>query len=86
MRTLGGEKLTHEELTTLLDHVEAVLNSRPTVAIGEDPSEEIALTPGHFLIVRSLTSQPEIGDYVSKGGYLSRFQRLSSLRVHFWDM
>ena len=85
LRTLGGEKLTHEELTTLLVHVEAVLNSRPIVAFGEDPSEELALTPGHLLI-GSLTEQPEIGESVSKLGYLSRFQKLSSLRAYFWDV
>ena len=49
LRNLGGEKLTHEELMKLLVHVEAVLNSRPIVAIGQDPSDEIALTPGHLL-------------------------------------
>ena len=34
LRTLGDEKLTHEELMTLLVHVEAVLNSRPIVVDG----------------------------------------------------
>ena len=85
LRTLGGEKLTHEVLTTLLVYVEAVLNSRSIVAIGEDHSEELALTPGHLLI-GSLTEQPEIGESVSKLGYLSRFQKLSSLRAYFWDV
>ena len=45
LKTLGQEKLT-----TMLVEVEAVLNSRPIVAISDDPSDEVTLTPGHLLI------------------------------------
>ena len=70
----------------MLVEVEAVLNSRPIVAVSEDPSEEVALTPGHLLIGRSLKALPEIDACASKGGSLSRFRRLSSLKAHFWGV
>lgn len=54
LRTMGQVRLTFEELTTILVDVEAILNSRPIVAVTEDPNDGVALTPGHLLIGSSL--------------------------------
>lgn len=49
-RVLGEQKLTYEELSSLLTKVEACLNSRPLCPLTEDPDEFYNyLTPGHFL-------------------------------------
>lgn len=45
-----------EEFTSLLDQVEAVLNSRPIKALTDDPKDFSALTLGHFLIGKPLTT------------------------------
>ncbi|KAH8298723.1 hypothetical protein KR059_011105, partial [Drosophila kikkawai] len=43
-------KYTFEELATLLAKIEACLNSRPISLMSEDPTDLVALSPGHFLI------------------------------------
>jgi len=59
-RVVGTVKLTFEELSTVFTQIEACLNSRLLVSIGnhEDDGIEI-LTPGHFLIGCPLTSLPD---------------------------
>lgn len=86
LRTIGQARLTYEELTTVLVDVEAVLNSRPIVALTEDANDEEALTPGHLLIGSSLKAMPEIDERCSKGLSLKRFRQLSLLKGHFWDV
>ena len=51
--------LTFVEMTRVLTEVEAILNSRPLSPVkSTDIDAPLALTPGHFLIGRSLKSLP----------------------------
>lgn len=84
-RTLGNNSLNYEELSTLLIQIESILNSRPLSPLSTDPSDPTALTPGHFLIGRSLNSIPE-KDYTQvPSGRLSRFEYIAQLRQLFWN-
>jgi len=59
-RIFGEHKLTFEELITVLSEIEAGLNCRPLIPIFAPSSEGIdCLTPGHFLIGRSLQALQE---------------------------
>ncbi|KMQ86917.1 gag-pol protein, partial [Lasius niger] len=49
-RVIGESTLTFEEMSTVLSQIEACLNSRPLLALTDDPEDVSALTPGHFLI------------------------------------
>ena len=49
-KTIGTQKLSKNQLVTLLTEVEACINSRPLVYETEN---DIALTPNHFLIGKS---------------------------------
>ena len=56
---MGKTKLTFEEAATVLAQVEACLNSRPLSPMPCDDDGKEAVTPGHFLIGRALTSLPD---------------------------
>ena len=50
MRVIGDTRLTYEEFATSLCQVEACLNSRPLLALTDDPTDMRPLTPTNFLI------------------------------------
>lgn len=58
-RIIGCDQLTYEQFNTLIVQVEGILNSRPLVALSQDPSGLGYLTTGHFLIETPITSFSE---------------------------
>ncbi|XP_076384620.1 uncharacterized protein LOC117224036 [Megalopta genalis] len=83
-RVVGPELLTFEGLNTLIIDVEAILNSRPLTPLSSDPSELLALTPGHFLIGDALTSLRDRDLQGTPANRLSAWQRVQQLKQHFW--
>lgn len=83
-REVGDTILTFEELTTIFAKVEAILNSRPLVAMSEDPSDLEVLTPGHFLIGQPLVALPESHWKDTKMSRLSRFQIIQKMYQNIW--
>ncbi|CAG9133832.1 unnamed protein product [Plutella xylostella] len=80
-RVLGDQKLTYEEFTTLLTHVEACLNSRPLCALTEDPDYD-HLTPGHFLVGGPILSRPQVqSDNISLP---KRWQLIQAMNKQIW--
>lgn len=76
-KTIGSSSLTFEELATLMAQLEAILNSRPLTPMSADPRDLNALTPGHFLIGRSLVSLAEPDVTHININRLNRYQLLS---------
>ncbi|XP_026465156.1 uncharacterized protein LOC113367788 [Ctenocephalides felis] len=83
-RVLGNAILTFEDFYTVLTQIEAILNSRPISPLSSDPNDYDPLTPGHFLIGKSLTSTPDPSVLETLDNRLSRYQRLQKLVQHFW--
>ena len=83
-RVIGEQTLTYEELSTLLQGIEAYLNSRPLVPLSDDPSDISTLTPAHFLIGRPLLSLPEESFSGVNPGVLKRWQLLNQLKESLW--
>lgn len=84
-RVLGNCHLTFEQLYTTLTQIEAILNSRPLTPLSSDPADCTPLTPGHFIIGRSLTSLPQKDYLNASDNILSRFQHIERLRQQFWN-
>ena len=83
-RTIGDQRLTYEELNTLLCQIEACLNSHPLTPITEDAKDLLPLTPGHFLIGEPVTSLETSADADFDVTGLKRWRLVNNMRNHFW--
>nr|XP_031836982.1 uncharacterized protein LOC116428908 [Nomia melanderi] len=83
-RVIGEQRLTFEELYTILTQVEACLNSRPLHPLSCDPNDLSPLTPGHFLIGVALTAPPQADLLHLNQNRLNRYQLIQYTAQHFW--
>lgn len=85
-RVIGTQTLTYEEYTTLLANVSACLNSRPLIALDDDPTTAQAVTPAHLIIGRALIG-PLQYDYVEvPDNRLQRWRLVQKLAQQFWTL
>ena len=86
LKSVGVQRLTSEELYTVLAEVEATLNSRPLVPLDSAPTDGVqALTPGHFLVGRPLRALPEKTDQTSSISSLRHWNLCQRLSAEFWS-
>lgn len=83
-RIAGNANLTYEEMLTLLIEIEGILNSRPLYALSNDPNDYNPITPAHFLIGRAIVGLPELDFSETADNRLTRYERITKLRQHFW--
>lgn len=84
-RVVGDAHLLESEMQTVLIQIEGQLNSRPIVPLPASPSDEMALTPGHFLVGRPLNAIPDPDQQAIPENRLSRWRRVQQLAQHFWS-
>ncbi len=85
-RVVGENKLTFEEMSTVLCQVESCLNSRPLVPLNSPNDDGIeALTPGHFLIGKPLEALPDQTDVPIKQTFSRKWNLCQSLSREFWS-
>ena len=84
MRKVNGlQRLSFEEFLTILNQIEAVLNSRPLYPMSSDPNDPTPLTPAHFLIGDSLLTLPSADIQVSTN---VRYRLLQNNIKDFWKV
>ncbi|XP_072377913.1 uncharacterized protein [Diabrotica undecimpunctata] len=83
-RLVGNLRFTFEVFYTIICQIEAILNSRPITQLSNDPNDLSVLTPGHFLVGKSLTSPPEPDLSEIPQNRLSLFQHISKIHQTFW--
>lgn len=83
-KTISDNKLTFEELSTLLAQIEACVNSRPLCPLSTDPNDISMLTPAHFLVGETLIAPPEQNHLETKATWLSRWQKVQQMTQYFW--
>ena len=81
-RVVGKQIFSYEEFLTIINQVEAALNSRPISPLSNDPNDPLALTPGHFLIGDTLMSMPSGAP--SKSNPVQRFRLVKKIQEDFW--
>ncbi|XP_066585644.1 uncharacterized protein [Prorops nasuta] len=84
-RVLGTFLPTFEEMTTLICRIEACLHSRPLSRLRDDIESLECLTPGHFLVGRSLLAPPEMSVLDLKESTLNRWQTITRITELFWQ-
>ena len=85
-KTLGTQKLTSEEMYSIVIKVEAILNSRPLVPMDSTPLDGAqVLIPGHFLVGRSLKALPEMPDTATSIKALRRWNLCKRLTHEIWN-
>lgn len=84
-RIIGKQELTQAEMTTVLATIEACVNSRPIIALKDEPDlDEMVLTPGHFLIGRPLLAKPE--PKVEEKCLPTRYNLVRRMQQRFWEV
>ena len=81
-RVIGLQRLSYEELLTVINRIEAILNSRPLVPLSSDPTDPTALTPAHFLIGDTMLSLPQ--EDTEKLSIKLRYKLIQKLQSDFW--
>ncbi|CAC5390307.1 unnamed protein product [Mytilus coruscus] len=82
-KTLKKKLLTDVQLQTILKEVEAIINSRPLVYVGDDINSRITLTPSHFLSLNPKVGIPEI-DFDIRDPNYKRCESSSDKLLQLW--
>lgn len=84
-RVLGNHSLSMEDMQTLLAQIECCLNSRPLIALSDDPTDFESLTPGHFLTGSSLKSVPDVDVTKIPTNRLRSYQQIQKFLQQIWQ-
>ncbi|VDI16697.1 Hypothetical predicted protein [Mytilus galloprovincialis] len=95
-KSLNKRLITDVQMRTIIKEIEAVVNSRPLIYVGEDINSKITLTPSHFLMLNPTTGIPDVDfdlddpDYSplesSKEKLLKAWKKGQKLLDSFWNL
>lgn len=85
MLQMGGSRLTHEVLTTLMAEVTTIVNSRPLIPVSMDPDDPSVLTPTTLLTQKTGPCPVPPGEFSGACLYKRQWKQVQSLASTFWD-
>lgn len=93
-KLIGRAQFSHDELSTALAEIEAVINSRPLSYLSSDDVEE-PLTPSHLIVGRRILNLPDHLSYMcdledseftlDSNQATNRVKHLNNILNHFWN-
>ncbi|XP_033221084.1 uncharacterized protein LOC117175486 [Belonocnema kinseyi] len=83
-RLLKDQKLTYEQMNTLLIEIEVIFNTRPLYALSADPDDPLAIAPAHLLIGRPFNFLPEKNLISVPDNRLSTYNLITKAQQDFW--
>lgn len=84
-RVIGTQVLTYEEFVTILAQISACLNSRPLIALDDDPTAAEALTPAHLIVGRRLIAPLQFDYTEIPDNRLQRWRLIQKMSQQFWQ-
>ncbi|XP_062704390.1 uncharacterized protein LOC134286740 [Aedes albopictus] len=81
-RTLGNTTLTFEQLSTVLTHIEAIVNSRPLYSTSDDPNDPQPISPAHLMLGRPMEPVIKPSYLDVPANRLTKWQYLNQMRDH----
>ncbi|XP_062714102.1 uncharacterized protein LOC115267934 [Aedes albopictus] len=84
VRVLGTHTLAEDDMETLLAQIECCLNSRPLIALSDDPTDFETLTPGHFLVGSALKAIPDTDFATLPSNRLRQWEQVQKMLQLIW--
>lgn len=85
-RIVGQNKLSSDQLYTILVEIEGCLNSRPLYPLTDDPDDLSPLTPAHFIMGKAVHHPPMTDDlHAVSDGRLTAWGLQQKLVQQFWS-
>ncbi|XP_070075492.1 uncharacterized protein [Drosophila takahashii] len=87
IRAIGSALLSKDELDAIVVEVEAILNTRPIVAVTTNPNYIQAISSAHLQAGRTIGALPPVSVQRvndDKLSYLSRWRLVSAVKERFW--
>lgn len=83
-RVVKNEKLSVPQFQSLITRIGGCLNSRPLGALSEESSDDLALTPAHFLTGGSMEAVAVDASVTPQSSIGSKWRHLQLLHQQFW--
>lgn len=83
-KVVNNTALTYEEMLTLINQIEAILNSRPITPLSSNPNDPQPLTPAHLMMGGPITALYEKSLINIPDNRLTNWQKLTKMVQSFW--
>ena len=84
-KVINDTALTYEEMLTLINQIEAILNSRPITPMSSNPNDPLPLTPAHLMMGGPITALYEKSLINIPDNRLTNWQKLNKMVQSFWN-